>query len=107
ASALSAGLTSLTWLRFLTGVGLGGAMPTTITIASEYCPKARRASLVTLMFCGFTIGSAMGGIIVAQVLPGYGWRALLVSGGVAPLLLAPVLAWMLPESVRCLVMKGD
>ena len=107
ASALSTGLQSLTWLRFLTGVGLGGAMPTTITIASEYCPKARRASLVTLMFCGFTIGSAMGGIIAAQVLPGYGWRALLVGGGVAPLLLAPVLAWMLPESVRYLVMKGD
>ena len=107
ASALSTGLQSLTWLRFLTGVGLGGAMPTTITIASEYCPKARRASLVTLMFCGFTIGSAMGGIIAAQVLPGYGWRALLVGGGIAPLLLAPVLAWMLPESVRYLVMKGD
>ncbi len=34
ASALSTGLQSLTWLRFLTGVGLGGAMPTTITIAS-------------------------------------------------------------------------
>ncbi len=43
------------------------------------------------MFCGFTIGSALGGIIAAQILPGYGWRALLVGGGVAPLLLVPVL----------------
>jgi AAHS family 4-hydroxybenzoate transporter-like MFS transporter len=105
--ALSRGLPSLTWLRFLTGVGLGGAMPTAITIASEYCPGARRSSLVTLMFCGFTIGSALGGIIAAQVLRSYGWRALLVGGGVAPLLLAPVLGWLLPESVRYLVMKGD
>jgi AAHS family 4-hydroxybenzoate transporter-like MFS transporter len=107
ASALSDGLQSLTWLRFLTGVGLGGAMPTTITIASEYCPKARRSSLVTLMFCGFTIGSAIGGFIASQVLPVYGWRALLVGGGAAPLLMAPVLAWVLPESVRYLVMKGN
>ena len=107
ASALSTGLQSLTWLRFATGVGLGGAMPTTITIASEYCPKARRSSLVTLMFCGFTIGSAMGGFIASHVLPVYGWRALLVGGGVAPLLLAPVLGWVLPESVRYLVMKGN
>ena len=106
ASALSTGLQSLTWLRFLTGVGLGGAMPTTITIASEYCPKARRSSLVTLMFCGFTIGSAMGGFIASHVLPVYGWRALLIGGGVAPLLLSPVLGWVLPESVRYLVMKG-
>ncbi len=107
ASALSEGLQSLTWLRFLTGVGLGGAMPTTITIASEYCPRARRSSLVTLMFCGFTIGSGMGGFIASHVLPVYGWRALLVGGGVAPLLLVPVLVWVLPESVRYLVMKGD
>lgn len=106
-SALSGSLPSLTWLRFLTGVGLGGAMPTTITIASEYCPRARRSSLVTLMFCGFTIGSGLGGFIAAQVLPTSGWRALLVGGGIAPLLLAPLLAWALPESVRYLVMKGD
>ena len=61
ASALSQDLASLTAMRFLTGVGLGGAMPTAITLTSEYCPKDRRASLVTLMFCGFTIGSALGG----------------------------------------------
>jgi len=106
-SALSTGLQSLTWLRFITGVGLGGAMPTTITIASEYCPRARRSSLVTLMFCGFTIGSGLGGFIAAQVLPRYGWRALLVGGGIAPLLLAPLLVRVLPESVRYLVMRGD
>jgi AAHS family 4-hydroxybenzoate transporter-like MFS transporter len=106
ASALSQGVQSLTWLRFLTGVGLGGAMPTTITLASEYCPRDRRSSLVTLMFCGFTLGSALGGIIAARVLPLYGWRALLIGGGVAPLLLAPLLAWALPESVRYLVMTG-
>jgi len=106
AAALSGSLQSLIWLRFLTGLGLGGAMPTTITIASEYCPKPRRSSLVTLMFCGFTIGSAMGGIIASQVLPRYGWRALLVLGGVAPLVLAPLLGWELPESVRYLVNKG-
>ena len=70
ASAFSGGLTSLIWLRFLTGLGLGGAMPMTITLASEFCPTARRSSLVTLMFCGFTIGSAMAGFIAARVLPG-------------------------------------
>ena len=106
ASAFCNGLQSLIWLRFVTGVGLGGAMPTTITIASEYCPRPRRSSLVTLMFCGFTIGSAMGGFIASQVLPAYGWRALLAGGGVAPLLLAPVLGWVLPESIRYLVMQG-
>jgi AAHS family 4-hydroxybenzoate transporter-like MFS transporter len=107
ASSYSGGLTSLIAFRFLTGLGLGGAMPMTITLASEFCPAARRSSLVTLMFCGFTLGSAMAGLIAAHVLPGFGWRVLLVSGGVAPLVLAPVLGAFLPESVRFLVMRGN
>src|SRR6476469_4865297 len=60
ASAFSPDITTLIALRFLTGLGLGGAMPTAITLTSEYCPKRRRSSLVTLMFCGFTIGPALG-----------------------------------------------
>jgi AAHS family 4-hydroxybenzoate transporter-like MFS transporter len=106
ASSLSGDISTLTWLRFLTGIGLGGAMPTSITLASEYCPAPRRASLVTLMFCGFTMGSALGGLIAAHVLERYGWRPLLVGGGVAPLALAPVLWWTLPESIRYLVLTG-
>jgi AAHS family 4-hydroxybenzoate transporter-like MFS transporter len=107
ASAYSGGLTSLIALRFLTGLGLGGALPMTITLTSEFCPAARRSSLVTLMFCGFTLGSAMGGFIAARVLPAFGWRVLLVGGGVAPLVLAPLLGALLPESVRFLVLKGQ
>jgi AAHS family 4-hydroxybenzoate transporter-like MFS transporter len=107
ASSFSAGLTSLIGWRFVTGLGLGGAMPMTITLASEFCPTARRSSLVTLMFCGFTLGSAMGGLIASQVLPTFGWRVLLVGGGLAPLALAPVLGTLLPESVRFLVTMGD
>jgi len=106
AASFSGNLTTLIALRFLTGVGLGGAMPTSITLGAEYCPAPRRASLVTLMFCGFTIGSALAGLIAAQVLERYGWRPLLVGGGVAPLLLAPVLWWTLPESIRYLVIRG-
>ena len=108
ASSFSRDLSSLTWLRFLTGVGLGGAMPTAITLTSEYCPTGRRSSLVTVMFCGFTIGSALGGIAAARVVAAYGWRPLLAAGGILPMLLAPVLWATLPESVRYLVAtNGD
>jgi AAHS family 4-hydroxybenzoate transporter-like MFS transporter len=104
-SAFSDGITSLTWLRFLTGLGLGGAMPTAITLTSEYSPAPRQASLVTVMFCGFTIGSAIGGLAAAQIVTAYGWRPLLIGGGLLPLALAPVLARILPESARYLVSK--
>ncbi|XYJ08163.1 MFS transporter [Telluria sp. B2] len=105
-SSFATDMTTLLVLRFLTGLGLGGAMPTTITLTSEYCPQARRASLVTLMFCGFTIGSALGGLVAAQLLATVGWRGILMIGGALPLVLVPVLLFALPESLRWMVLRG-
>ncbi|MBA5637675.1 MFS transporter [Duganella sp. LX20W] len=105
-SAFATDMQSLLVLRFLTGLGLGGAMPSAITLTSEYCPQARRATLVTTMFCGFTIGSAFGGLVAAQMLSTIGWRGVLGIGGALPLLLLPVLMLALPESLRWLVLKG-
>ncbi|SAL48466.1 MFS transporter [Caballeronia humi] len=106
ASAYSNSVEMLVVLRFLTGLGLGGAMPNSVTLSSEYAPEKHRSVLVTTMFCGFTLGSALGGVAAAHVVADFGWRAVLVIGGVLPLLLVPVLAWCLPESARFLVMKG-
>lgn len=106
ASAYSTSLDMLIVLSFLTGLGLGGAMPNAITLSSEYAPEKHRSVLVTTMFCGFTIGSALGGVAAAHIVADYGWRAVLVIGGVLPLALVPLLWLVLPESVRYLVMKG-
>lgn len=105
-SAFSPDLQSLIIWRFITGLGLGGAMPNAITLTSEYSPSKRRSSLVTLMFCGFTIGSALGGIASAQLLPHIGWHGILMIGGVLPLLMVPLLIWLLPESLRFMVLKN-
>jgi MFS transporter, AAHS family, 4-hydroxybenzoate transporter len=103
ASSLSPDLVSLVVLRFVTGLGLGGAMPNAITLTSEYSPGHRRSGLVTLMFCGFTLGSALGGLVSAQLLADLSWRGILAIGGAAPLLLAPLLLLALPESMRFLL----
>ncbi|CAN7754509.1 MFS transporter [Caballeronia sp. dw_19] len=100
ASAFSGDLTHLTILRFITGLGLGAAMPNAVTIMSEFCPDRRRATLINLMFCGFPLGAAFGGFLAAWMIPAFGWRSVLVLGGVTPLLLAVVLLIALPESVR-------
>jgi AAHS family 4-hydroxybenzoate transporter-like MFS transporter len=81
-------------------------MPNAITLTSEYCPEDKRSFLVTSMFCGFTIGSALGGFVAAQMVAAFGWRSVLIVGGAAPLLLAPALWFALPESVRFMVLKG-
>lgn len=105
-SAFTTDLDSLVIWRFITGLGLGGAMPNAITLTSEYSPTKRRSSLVTLMFCGFTIGSALGGIASAQLLPHIGWHGILLIGGILPLLTVPFLIIFLPESLRFMVLKN-
>jgi AAHS family 4-hydroxybenzoate transporter-like MFS transporter len=106
ASATATSIEMLTALRFVTGLGLGGAMPAAITLTSEFCPERNRSSLVTLMFCGFTIGSAAAGLAASHIVAASGWQGLLVLGSVLPIALVPVLWPLLPESVRYLTLKG-
>lgn len=106
ATLLARDVDGLLAIRFLTGLGLGGAMPNAVAVTAEFSPHRRRATMVMTMFCGFSIGAAMGGLIAAVLIPAFGWRSVFLVGGVAPLLLAPVLAAVLPESVRFLVLSG-
>jgi AAHS family 4-hydroxybenzoate transporter-like MFS transporter len=106
ATAFIQDVNALLVVRFLTGLGLGGAMPNAIAMTSEFNPRRRRATMVMIMFCGFSVGAALGGLIAAALIPSFGWRSVFVVGGVAPLLLVPILAWRLPESVRFLVLAG-
>ena len=103
ASAWSANLQQLTILRFVTGVGLGAAMPNAVTLMSEFCPTRRRAMMTNMMFCGFPLGAAFGGFLAAWMIPNWGWRSVLVLGGATPLVLSVLLLLLLPESVRYMV----
>jgi MFS transporter, AAHS family, 4-hydroxybenzoate transporter len=93
-------------VRFLTGLGLGGAMPNAIATTAEFNPQRRRATMVMVMFCGFSVGAALGGLLAAGLIPRFGWRSVFIVGGIAPLLMVPILAWRLPESVRFLALSG-
>ncbi|MBT2748854.1 MULTISPECIES: MFS transporter [unclassified Lysobacter] len=105
ASAWAYDIVSISVLRLLTGIGLGAAMPNAITLTSEYCPARHRSKLTMAMFCGFTLGSASGGFVAARLIGEYGWQSVLIVGGVAPLLLVPVLIALLPESLQYLVVR--
>jgi AAHS family 4-hydroxybenzoate transporter-like MFS transporter len=99
-------LNTLLAIRFLTGLGLGGAMPNAVAMTSEFNPRRRRATMVMIMFCGFSVGAALGGLLAAALIPQFGWRSVFIVGGVAPLLLVPILVLRLPESVRFLALTG-
>ncbi len=92
-------------LRLLTGIGLGGAMPNIIALTNEYAPARYKATLVTVMFCGFPLGSTIGGLVTAPLIADHGWSWVFLVGGAMPLALLPVLAWRLPESARFLALR--
>jgi AAHS family 4-hydroxybenzoate transporter-like MFS transporter len=99
--------TSLMVLRFLGGVGLGGAMPNAAALASEYVPRQDRPFAVTLTIVCIPLGGTLAGLIAGQMLPLYGWRGLFVAGGLIPLVLAALLFKLLPESPRFLAVHRE
>lgn len=106
ASAFAPSFPVLVVLRFITGLGLGGAWPNAVTLTAEYCPERRRSTLLTIMFCGFSLGGAIGGLVTAFLVQHFGWRSVLIIGGLVPLAFVPALLWLLPESARFLVLRG-
>lgn len=104
-TAFSQNIEQMIFFRFMTGLGLGAAMPNIGTLVSEYAPERQRSFLITVIFCGFTFGAAAGGFSASWLIPRFGWHSLMALGGILPLLFAPLLIWLLPESVRFLVVK--
>jgi AAHS family 4-hydroxybenzoate transporter-like MFS transporter len=90
-------------MRFMTGLGIGVAMPVTVALTSDYSPIQRRGTLIMLMFSGNMLGGFLGGQLVARILPIFGWQSIFLAGGIPPLLLIPFLVMFLPESPRFLI----
>lgn len=106
-SAAAQSVTELTWLRLATGIGLGGIFPNTIALCAEMMPKRQRATMVTLIFLGVSAGGAIPGAIAAWLVPHYGWQLLYIVGGIAPLVVAGCVYWVMPESAKFLALSAD
>jgi len=72
-TAAAESVQQLVFLRFLTGLGIGGVMANAVALASEYSPQRQRASLLMWISCGFTGGAIAGGLISAALIPSGGW----------------------------------
>jgi len=102
-TALAPNLGVLLVYRFCAGLGLGGAMPSFISLTSEYIPQRLRVLVVALLWTGFPLGGAVGGLLASWLIPTFGWPSVFWVGGVLPLLVSAILIVALPESVSFLV----
>jgi MFS transporter, AAHS family, benzoate transport protein len=91
--------------RFLAGLGCGGLMPNAVALMNEYAPKRLRSTLVAIMFSGYSVGGMLAAGVGIYMLPRFGWESMFFAAAV-PLLLLPLIFWLLPESVGFLVRQG-
>lgn len=98
-------LSSLITLRFIAGLGLGGAGPSAMALIAEMCPKDRRSTQLAWLGCGIPLGGGIAGFVAAKMIPAYGWSSMFVIGGLLPLLLLIAICLRVPDSVRFLLVR--
>src|SRR5882672_1087762 len=96
---------SLSIVRFISALGIGGGMPMAISLVADYAQTKTRGLKVTLLYLGYTGGSSGGGFLAAALTPVYGWKSVFIAGGVTSLIIGVGLIFALPESVKYLVLK--
>lgn len=104
AAVATTSLNQLVVTRILTGIALAGTLPIVVALTNEFAPKHARATMVVLMFTGVTFGGGLPGLIAAKYMAVHGWRILFWVGGLAPLAIASLLLFALPESVKYLTL---
>ena len=101
--ALSNSYTQLFVIRFIDGIAIGGMLPLCWALNIEYVPRRFRATVVTVIMIGYSVGTALGGPIANFLIPRFGWQSVYVFGGGCSLVAAALLVAMLPESIKFMV----
>lgn len=97
-ATLTQGTASFGALRALAGLGLGAALPNASALIAEFTPLRYRSIGMSIAQLSQPVGSMIAGVLAAALLEDSGWRSLFLIGGAAPLLLAGLFLWRLPES---------
>jgi benzoate transport len=99
------GLVALSIWRVITGLGIGGMLAAINAVAAEFSNKQRRHLSVSLMSVGYPVGGLLGGLVAAQLLRSYDWRAVFYFGCAVTLAFVPIVYFVVPESVHWLARK--
>jgi len=97
-TSLAQNLWQLGLLRFISGLGIGAMLASTVTLASEYAPDRQRNLFVGIVLAGYPVGATLSGLAAAQIIPVYGWRTMFICAGVATLITLPLAIFLLAES---------
>jgi len=88
-TALASDITSLSILRFITALGLGGALPIAISRATEMVSPRRGSMVAMAIATGLSAGGLLAGLTGMPLMAQFGWTSIFIVGGILPLLLLP------------------
>lgn len=91
--------------RVVTGLGIGSCVAVINPVAAEFANARRRPLTVAIMAIGYPVGGLLGGLLAAFLLEIRGWPAIFAAGAVGALLLVPVVALLMPESLSFLLAR--
>ncbi|PHS25658.1 MAG: MFS transporter [Robiginitomaculum sp.] len=91
--------------RILAGIGIGGLLASVTAMTAEYAPKRARNTIVMLITAGYPLGALTTGLVVAIVMPTFGWRLTMAAAGVLTAAMIPLCLLLLPESLSFLAGK--
>ncbi len=106
ACAWARDLQELLWLRFFSGLGLGGVLPNVIALMGEFTPVRYRATMMVVMSMGISLGGAVPGLVGVTLMPAYGWPVIFIVGGIIPIMIGLCLIFAIPESIKFMVLRG-
>jgi MFS transporter, AAHS family, 4-hydroxybenzoate transporter len=106
ACAWATDLRELLWLRFLSGLGLGGVLPNVIALNAEFVPRRVRATVLVVIAMGISLGGAIPGLVGVTLMPIYGWPVIFIVGGIVPLAVGIGMIFAIPDSIKFMVLRG-
>lgn len=104
-SSAASGLVDLSFYRIVAGAANAGYMVVASTLMSEYAPAMSRGRYIAVLESSWALGWLLSLVLARVIAPLYGWRQVFLSALVA-LPLTLVFYFMIPESLRFLVMRG-
>lgn len=100
-SAIATTPTQFAIYRLIAGLGIGGLVPAASALTTEYAPARSRSFVFVLMYTGFAFGGVFAALMGVLFINSMGWRFLFWLGTI-PIILVPVVQFVLPESIRFL-----
>tara|TARA_A200000113_G_scaffold94773_1_gene84714 strand:- start:21 stop:1310 length:1290 start_codon:yes stop_codon:yes gene_type:complete len=93
----------LIFLRFLSGIGIGTMLASTVSLVSEYTPNRSRDFWVSFILAGYPIGAILAGYLSNYILKYYSWEVVYIIFGLISIFFIPIIYFFLLESVDFLI----